>query len=128
MDQGCCTDMAWKGNWDPFVRVCYQFGMLLGQDEFDTELGYLLTKHRLSQRLFVGYGVVWGGSFTVDEVAGTLTVAPLFALDELGRELYVPNPCTVDLVQWLGDNDVGVGTQLWVAVGYKSCCVAPVPA
>src|SRR6267154_3479415 len=128
MDQGCCADQEWKGVWDPFVRLCYQFGMLLGVDELNQDLGYGVCKHRLSQRLFAGYGLVWGTDFTVDDAKGTLTVGPLFALDELGRELYVKDPCTIDLKQFLDDNNLDGGATLYVTISYRACCVAPVPA
>ena len=134
MDQGCCSDQEWKGVWDPFVRLCYQFGMLLGVDEFQQEQGFHLSKHRLSQRLFVGFGLVWGGAVAtaVGTSDGTpferLTVQPLFALDELGRELWVQNPCTLDLKTWAEQNHVTDGTPIYLTVAYQACCVAPVPA
>jgi hypothetical protein len=128
-----CTDTVgeWKGNWDPFVRLCYQFGMLLGVDEFGQEQGYHLSKHRLSQRLFVGYGLVWGGQVHVDldgDGKAILTIEPFFALDELGRELWSKEPCRIDLDQWAEENGVGDDAPVYVTVGYRSCCVAPVPA
>jgi hypothetical protein len=133
MSQCGCTESAieWKGNWDPFVRLCYQFGMLLGVDEFAQEQGFHLGKHRLSQRLFTGWGLVWGGDVSVaPDAAGksVLSVAPLFALDELGRELWIKLRCDVDLDQWAEENGVADGEPVYVTVGYRSCCVAPVPA
>jgi hypothetical protein len=134
MDQACCTDQEWKGVWDPFVRLCYQFGMLLGVDEFQQDQGFHLCKHRLSQRLFTGFGLVWGGQ--VAAAVGVsdgkpferLTVQPLFALDELGRELWVQNPCTLDLLTWADQNHVTDGEPIYLTVSYQACCVAPVPA
>lgn len=134
MDQACCTDQEWKGVWDPFVRLCYQFGMLLGVDEFQQDQGFHLCKHRLSQRLFAGFGLVWGGavSSTVGVSDGQpferLTVQPLFALDELGRELWVQNPCTLDLLTWAEQNHVTDREPIYLTVSYQACCVAPVPA
>lgn len=129
MNQGGCTDLEWRGVWSPFVRVSYQFGMLLGVDELNQELGYHLCKHRLSQRLFVGYGLVWGApGYSVDATSHTLTIGPLFALDELGRELWVKGPCTIDLAQWLADNSVAPGTTIHVTIAYRACSAAPVPA
>ena len=125
MDTSCCTDTQWKGLWDPFVRLCYQLGMLLGKDEFEQEAGYQLCKHRLSQRLFTGFGVVWGGGFSVD-ASGVLTVQPLFALDELGRELWLKNPCTIDLLGWMSDNQAS--GPIYLSVAYRACCGAPVPS
>lgn len=134
MDQGCCSNQEWKGDWDPFVRLCYQFGMLLGVDEFQQDQGFHLCKHRLSQRLFTGFGLVWGGAVTIasgmsdGQAFERLTVQPLFALDELGRELWVQNPCTLDLRAWADQNLVTDGKRIYLTVGYQPCCVAPVPA
>jgi hypothetical protein len=132
----CCTDQEWQGNWDPFVRLCFQFGMLLGVDEFQQDLGYHLCKHRLGQRLCSGWGLVWGTGivdpidFDPDpaEKKANLTVGPLFAIDELGRELWVKEPCTIDLFKWAQENALPDDTPLYVTISYRSCCVAPVPA
>src|SRR5512143_4118225 len=119
-----CTDQEWKGNWDPFVRLCFQFGMLLGVDEFQQDLGYHLCKHRLAQRLFHGWGLVWGTGI-VDPIAynaadhtAKLTVGPLFAIDELGRELWVKQPCTIDLSRWAAENRFTGGT-IYVTIAYR---------
>lgn len=129
MDKSCCGTGVWAGKWDPFTRLCYQFGMLLGVDEFAQEQGYLVTKHRLSQRLSVGFGLVWGKPVVVDDTKGTLTVGPLYALDELGRELWVKDPCTIDLNGWLRENpEVDDKTPIYVTIAYAPCCVAPIPA
>lgn len=132
----CCTDQEWKGNWDPFVRLCFQFGMLLGVDEFQQDLGFHLCKHRLAQRLFHGWGLVWGTGIG-DPIAydpdpthenARLTVGPLFALDELGRELWVKQPCTIDLFRWAKENALPDDTRVYVTIAYRACCIAPVPA
>jgi hypothetical protein len=132
----CCTDQEWKGNWDPFVRLCFQFGMLLGVDEFQQDLGFHLCKHRLGLRLWTGFGLVWGTGI-VDPIAfdpdptkedAHLTIGPLFALDELGRELWVKEPCTIDLFRWAKENSLADDTPVYATIAYRACCVAPVPA
>jgi hypothetical protein len=130
MEQVAWNHEEWKGAWDPFVRLAYQFGMMLGVDEFQQEQGYHLTKRRLSLRLFVGYGLVWGGAVSarVNGDATTLTVSPLLALDELGRELWLKGPCTLDLAQWSEENGLGDGTPAYLTVRYRPCSAAPVPA
>lgn len=131
----CCSDQEWKGNWDPFVRLCFQFGMLLGVDEFQQDLGFHLCKHRLGQRLFNGWGLVWGTGIVdpIDDKPDPakdahLTVGPLFAIDELGRELWVKQPCTIDLFRWATENALTDGAPVYVTIAYRACCVAPVPA
>jgi hypothetical protein len=130
MEQVSWNDEEWRGAWDPFVRLAYQFGMMLGVDEFHQEQGYHVTKHRLSQRLFVGWGLVWGGKVEA-KVTGSeekLTVNPLYALDELGRELWLKEPCTLDLKQWAEQNAVGDGMPVYLCLAYRACSVSPVPA
>lgn len=130
MEQESWNDEAWRGAWDPFIRLSYQFGMMLGVDEFQQEQGYHVTKHRLSQRLFVGMGLVWGAKVEVkvSEDAETLTVQPLFALDELGRELWTKEPCTLDLKRWAEQNELPDNTPVYLVVGYHACGVSPMPA
>jgi hypothetical protein len=133
----CCTDQEWKGTWDPFVRLCFQFGMLLGVDEFQQDLGFHLCKHRLNNRLFNGWGLVWSqppGGVRLDydpdpaEEKVDLFVGPLFALDELGRELWVKDECKIDLFRWASENALGDDVPIYVTISYRACCVAPVPA
>ena len=57
-----------------------------------------------------------------------LGVPPFFAIDELGRELWSKEPCTIDLDAWAAETGVADGQPVYVTVAYRSCCVAPVPA
>ena len=128
MDKGCCSD-EWKGVWDPFVRLCYQFGMLLGVDEFAQEQGYMVSNQRLALRLFEGYGLVWGTPVSIDDATAQLTVGPLLAVDELGRKLWVKAPCKIKLADWLDENpDATANTDIFVTLEYQACCTSPVPA
>jgi hypothetical protein len=102
--------------------------MLLGVDEFQQEQGFHVCKHRLELRLRVGHGLQWGRDFAVDDVKGTVAVGPFYAVDELGRELWVRNACTIDLAQWLTDSGVKDGATVYVVADYQPCSVAPVPA
>jgi hypothetical protein len=122
------TRQPWAESWDPFVRLYYQFGMMLGVDEFQQDQGFHLTKHRLAQRLFVGYGLLWGHGFYVDDDEGEVVVGPLFAIDELGRELWHPKPCTIKLDEWLTTNNVGPDQPIFVNLQYTRKPSAPVPA
>lgn len=152
MDQGCCNDTNWTETCDPFKRICYQYGMLLGVDEFQQDQGYHRSKHRMNQRLFIGYGLVYGGDFSVVKRTRTtgganvdylaVVVHGLLGLDDLGRELWLKEPCSLDLSTWWAQNKTtaSVPTQaedcaeqpvvktIYVTVGFKQCCSNPVPA
>jgi hypothetical protein len=86
--------------------------------------------------LFHGWGLVWGAGivdpidYKPDPTAkdAHLTVGPLFAIDELGRELWVKQPCTIDLFRWAAENALTDGAPAYVTITYRACCVAPVPA
>lgn len=147
---GCCNDNNWKETCDPFKRICYQYGMLLGVDEFQQEQSYHRSKHRMQQRLFIGYGMVYGGDFSVVKVPKTettpehlaLRVHRLFGLDDLGRELWLKDPCEINLSKWWTENKNAAALQaqeedvcsapqaqtVYVTIGYKQCCTTPVPA
>jgi hypothetical protein len=132
MDPVLFNDSDWQGRADPFVRLYYQFGMLLGVDEFQQDQGYHLAKHRLATRLFQGWGVVWGDQPIIDKDATSTkpiaAVGPMLAIDELGRELYVRNRCTLDLDAWFTQNKVGDNVPTFLVLSYSKCPVSPVPA
>ena len=159
MDQGCCKDNNWIDNCDPLKRICYQYGMLLGVEEFQQEQSYHRSKHRLNQRLFIGYGLYYGGDFSVvkrkvKDKDGKesdhlfVVIHRLFALDDLGRELWVKDQCELDLtVWWAAHKTTGAipvqaeekdteacapapanEKTVYLTLGYKQCCTAPVPA
>lgn len=84
---------------DPFKRVKYTMGLVLGVDEFEQEQTFFLERDRLQNRMLHGYGTVCGLELSAD---GTkVTVTPGLAVDPLGREIRVtPDQCA-DLSNWL---------------------------
>ncbi len=93
-------------NLDPYKRVKYSHGLVLGVDEFNQEETYLLEKQRLHNRALHGYGTLCGLKITVEEEEAApghwkLTVAPGHALDPQGRGIRVPEAQCADLIEWL---------------------------
>lgn len=83
---------------DPFVRVRYRYGMLLGAEELTLEQRAHLLRHRIHQALLHGAGTVWGLKVGRNPEKSTeLIVEPGWAIDALGRELYVPRRQCLDI-------------------------------
>src|SRR3954447_17479331 len=90
-------------------RVSFSAGVMVGAEALSAEQDYHRRRLNRHQRWLVGSGTVFG--LAVDAGAGaarpdaridvTLTVAPGFALEGLGRELAVPEPYVSSLVDWL---------------------------
>ncbi|HEX7027116.1 MAG TPA: hypothetical protein VF268_07725 [Gammaproteobacteria bacterium] len=93
-------------NLDPYKRVKYSNGLVLGVDEFEQEQLYLLTKDQLHNRSLHGYGTVCGLNVTAREEDGVweLVVSPGIAVDKTGRDVRVPQAQCADLSVWLQRN------------------------
>ncbi|MBD3316599.1 MAG: hypothetical protein GF344_12490 [Chitinivibrionales bacterium] len=88
---------------DPYKRVRYTEGMVLGMDEFLQEELYLLTKHRRHNRGLHGYGTVCGlsvGARPRDDDT-QIRVAPGIAVDPQGHEIRVPVAQCASVNTWL---------------------------
>jgi hypothetical protein len=73
-------------------RNNYFFGKLLTAEDFQAEQQYFLEKHRLHNRLLVGFGVVTGLEVSTDHSSKDKTVIridPGLAIDCQGREIMV---------------------------------------
>ena len=133
---------------NPFLAVRYQFGMLLGVDDFDTAEAYPRGKTRLHNAWLHGAGAVWGldvraprVSSTDPTLTGEIEVGVGLALDRVGHELHLDQPACVDMGAWYaqhqGDADVkdvtkvvnGTATaQLHVEMRFRACLTRQVPA
>lgn len=94
------------GTLSPDLRVFYQYGMVLGLDDFVQEQTHNLGLDYHHERALHGYGTVYGLHVTTstppdapDDV--TLTVEPGMAVDQRGRELTVPSAQCARLGAWL---------------------------
>jgi hypothetical protein len=123
----------------PDCAINYHFGMLLGVDDFRTDQGFHLGHMRRHQRTLHGYGVVYGYAVSFDPEHAELHVAPGYALDRLGRDLYLDAEQCLGLPAWwekhqaddaFADvpNKEDVTFDADVLLCYRTCLARPVPA
>jgi hypothetical protein len=143
---------------DPFTRLRYHYGQLLGAEDFETEQRYFLLRSRLHNALLHGMGTVWGLRVRAEETADPaglrLICEPGLAIDALGREVYVPlsvclnvsglaaTPFWADLApppaappaagegggEGGGEEAPDPRRRVYVVLSYRACLSAPVPA
>ncbi|WP_137177201.1 hypothetical protein [Roseomonas sp. AR75] len=86
---------------DPFSRLRYSYGQLLGAEDFAAEQRYHLLRERLLTATLHGHGTVWGLRVTAREDATNNTVqlvcAPGLAVDALGRLIHVEQEVCLDV-------------------------------
>jgi hypothetical protein len=122
----------------PYTRVRYQFGMLLGVDDFETEQSFHRAKRQLHQSWLHGSGVVWGLKVSFNEKM-QLQIDPGLALDAHGRELHLDTSVCLDVASWYDqhrdDADLHVVEEeghkrfdAHVAMRYRACLSRPVPS
>jgi hypothetical protein len=106
---------------DPDQRVNYEFGLVLGVNEFRQEQAYFLEKNYLCNRELHGCGTVSGLKVTLqapgdDANDRVVTVEPGIAVDQWGRSIVVRNILCAHLQAWLAkqdqDNQNSVATHL----------------
>lgn len=132
------------------LRVNYQFGLILGVNEFRQEQQYFLEKDYLSNRGLHGYGIVSGLQVSATELPAApatnqlndvqISVEPGIALDQWGRPVVIKNTQCAHLRPWLEKNRSGwlkptdaekeKERTLYVVASYDTCTdkVAPMPA
>ena len=100
-----CVSLG-TGTLSPDLRVFYQYGMVLGLDDFLQEQTHNLGLDYHHERALHGYGTVYGLHVTTstppdapDDV--TVTVEPGMAIDQWGREATVPSAQCARLGAWL---------------------------
>jgi len=137
---------------DPFTRLRYHYGKLLGAEDFETEQRYFLLRSRLHNALLHGAGTAWGlrvhEQVTTEPAGLRLFCEPGLAIDALGREIYVPQRVCLDLTglaatPFWGDlaappaapgeaddeeEDPDPRRRVYVVLSYRACLSAPVPA
>lgn len=94
------------GTLSPDLRVFYQYGMVLGLDDFLQEQTHNLGLDYHHERALHGYGTVYGlhvTTTTPPDALGdvTVTVEPGMAVDQWGREVTLPTAQCARLGAWL---------------------------
>jgi hypothetical protein len=126
------------GTLSPDLRVFYQYGMVLGLDDFVQEQTHNLGLDYHHERALHGYGTVYGLHVTTstppdapDDV--TLTVETGMGIDQQGREFTVPSAQCARLGAWLaaqeqaspGTIEANLGTSgelvVYVTGAYAEC-------
>ena len=99
----CNTVSAQTQSLDPFKRVNYTFGMVLGEDDFRQDQGRHDGLRRLHLSALHGYGTVWGLQVVrAGDVANpVLRVEPGMAINPQGQEICVPTAQCAELNTWL---------------------------
>jgi hypothetical protein len=120
-----------EGVLSPDLRVNYEFGMVLGVDEFRQEQRYFLEKEYLHNRALHGYGTVYGLQVTLGRPSADpndvqIAVEPGMAIDQWGRAVMVRERQCAHLGAWLQRNpapDVGPSAeqQVYVVIRYDEC-------
>jgi hypothetical protein len=127
---------------DPYKRVRYSMGLVLGVPEFEQEQLYFLEKHQLHNRGLHGYGTVCGLHVSVRDPGTGLEVlvTPGLAVNPVGQEIRVTQSQCANLNAWLGRSSVqseitgriGGGTgslTVYVTLCYDECeqDLVPIP-
>jgi len=109
-----------RARYVPFERNRYFYGKLLTVRDFMSEQTYNSDKHRLTNRLLFGSGVVSGLQVVaVDDKSISMETG--VALDKLGREIVVASPVTVKLsnIEGFSNNDYAKNVYLCITYDEK---------
>lgn len=116
----------------------YHFGMLLGVEDFRAEQGFHVGRLRRHQRLLHGAGVVAGFAIDYDATDFELRVDAGYAIDILGRDLWLDSARCVNLALWWAKHrndedfeDIVPGEDAFdldIVACYANCLDRPVPA
>lgn len=136
-----CVSLA-NGALSPDQRVNYEFGLVLGVDDFRQEQLYFLARDTLHNRSLHGYGTVAGLDVIADRPADStremlVTVTPGMAVDQFGRTIALRDEQCARLGAWYA-RQVQDGTappaadetgrlRAYVVAAYDECLDALVP-
>lgn len=123
-----CVPLS-QGALSPDLRVNYEFGLVLGVDEFRQEQRYHLENEYLHNRSLHGYGTVCGLRVTLhDEEELQVEVSPGSGIDQRGRTFIVRTRQCAILNDWLDQQDAPdeIDT-IYVVARYDECLDALVP-
>jgi hypothetical protein len=101
-----CVPLA-SGGLSPDARVNYEFGLVLGVEEFRQEQFYHLQKSYLHNRALHGYGVVSGLQIALDRTSDNdirVNVSTGVGVDQCGRTFIIRSDQCAYLRAWLERN------------------------
>jgi hypothetical protein len=132
---------------NPYYALRYQFGMLLGVEDFEAAQAYPRGKVRLHNAWLHGAGVVWGlgvsappTSASDPTLRGEIQVDPGLALDPLGHELHLDAAACVNVGLWYAKHKDdagfvktttatgGVTFDAHIEIRFRACLTRQVPA
>lgn len=96
---------------DPYKRVKYTFGLVLGVDEFLQEQTYFMEKDQLHNRGLHGYGTVCGLKISIQDDYEVMVASGL-AVNPVGQSIRVSNAQCASLNKWLDQHQDEVLAQL----------------
>ncbi|SEQ07054.1 hypothetical protein [Nitrosomonas ureae] len=132
----CIKVSANKVPLDPRKRLNYEFGMVLGVNDFRQEQEHFEWKHQLSNRLLHGSGTVCGLKISAQSVPSgddvEIRILPGYALTPKGHWISVESEQCGKINQWLqshkNDLNLSPGPQhLFVTLCYDECYTELVP-
>ena len=118
-----------QGALGPDLRVNYEFGLVLGVDEFRQEQLYHLGNDYLHHRGLHGFGTVSGLEVSLrGPEAPEVMVSPGIGVDQLGRTFVVRYPQCASLADWLANQEnPSAINAVYVVAEYDECLDALVP-
>ena len=133
------TKASTAGTEDPWKRVRYSLGLVLGEDDFVQDQYYLMERDQRHHRALHGYGTVSGLAVAVDTTTQQVTVDAGLAIDCAGQWICVTDVQCLefdDLLAWINaqadvDELVADGTlSVFVQLCHESCDtdLVPVPS
>jgi len=138
-----CVSLA-TGALSADLRMNYEFGLVLGVDEFRQEQLYFLEKGYLHNRALHGYGTAYGLVVTATRPADNprevlITVEPGMGIDQYGRSFVLHDAQCARLGAWLARQEQqtpGIlarhqgpsgDMHVYITASYDSCADALVP-
>ncbi len=111
----------------PVERNRYFYGKLLTVKDFEAEQNYNRNKHRFSNIVMNGAGVVYGLGVTVHDNT-TLLIESGFAIDYDGQEIVIEEPLIRKLPMIEGYEDIVDSNSAWLGISYEEEAIKPVNA
>ena len=136
---GFKTKTLTQKNLDPYKRVKYSMGLVMGVEEFEQEQAYFLEKNCLHNLVLHGYGTVYGLQVSKRNSGddSEIVISPGIAVDPSGRNIRVPKTQCLNLERlndWLNANKNEITSKgssgnidVYITLCYSECETDKVP-